>query len=635
MILLTASHISKAYGVTVILEDVSLVVHKGQRIGIIGSNGSGKTTFAEIIAGILPHDSGSIALPRETKVGYMQQFTQTLTGGTVWDMLLEVYAPMLALEKRMRSLEEEMALHHTDEQRYEKLITQYDAVSYEFEQADGYAYESKMQGVLTGLGFTPAQYTQEVDTLSGGQQTRLLLAMKLLQRPDLLILDEPTNHLDIQATQWLQDYLRTYDGTILLISHDRYLLDAVCDGILEISNKKSVQYEGNYTRSMQKRTAQYNQQLKEYLTQQEELERQRSIIERYRAYNSIKSNRRAQSREKLLDKVERIEKPTGEGDAIHFAFEAARPTGQDVLTIANLSKRYDALEVFSGFNLHVRAGERVALIGPNGIGKTTLLDILMHKTPQNAGTVRYGANVQLGYYDQQFDALHPEKLVIDELWDDYNTLTQTQVRNALAAFLFRGEDVFKPVGNLSGGEKGKLMLVKLMMRRDNVLLLDEPTNHLDMPSREVLESSLEGFEGTMLFVSHDRYFINRIANRIVEMRAGGYDEYIGNYDDYLEQKRKLEQSPQEELATNKTAQLKQKRKDRQEREDMRQKREAIQAAEQQIAAAEQEIAQLEQLLSSPQLYEDGQKAAEAAQQYTAAKRKLEALVENWILMNEG
>lgn len=484
-----------------------------------------------------------------------------------------------------------------------------------------------VSGVLNGLGFKPSQYEQNVDSLSGGEQTRLCLARLLLQKPDLLLLDEPTNHLDMETLSWLENYLSAYRGSVLVISHDRYFLDHVCNGIVELLMGHTEQYSGNYTRYIAQRQERFETRIRAYELQQKEIERQQAIIARYRMFNREKSIRAAESREKALDRMEKLEKPVDER-AIRFQFEARRRTGEDVLKITDVSKSFGDKHLFSDFNLHVRAGDRIALIGPNGVGKSTLIKLITGDVPADTGDIRYGSNVDMGYYDQHQSSLHPEKTVLDEVWDRFPRMEQSDVRGALGMFLFTGDDVFQPIRTLSGGEKGRVALTALMLRKDNLLLLDEPTNHLDMDSREVLEEALSGFSGTIITVSHDRYFINRIADRVIEMRSDGVTEYMGNYDDYIEKKnRPVEQ--ESVTGKTKTELEKEKRREKLNKQALRQLKIRVQETEKAIAAKEEEIEELETLMSDPDLYADAKRAAEVQKTYQKAQGSLAILYEQW------
>ena len=627
MIILSAQHIAKSFGVNAVLRDVSLTVQQGDRIGLVGVNGCGKSTLMRILAGLDAQDGGEISLVRGLRVGYLAQQNMVTSGETVWNELQKVYEQVFAMEKKLRELEDEMAHAHTDAQRFAQLSADYDRLTQRFEEADGYSWKSMVSGVLNGLGFKPAQYDQCVDSLSGGEQTRLCLARLLLQKPDLLLLDEPTNHLDMETLQWLENYLAAYKGSVLVISHDRYFLDHVCTGIAEILMGSSEQYNGNYTRYIAQRQERFESRMRAYEIQQKEIERQQAIIARYRMFNREKSIRAAESREKALDRMEKLEKPVDER-AIRFSFEARRRTGEDVLQLTEISKSFGEKHLFHDLTLRVRAGDRVALIGPNGVGKSTLIKIIVGEEQPDTGFIRYGSNVDIGYYDQHQSTLHADKTALDEIWDRFPQMEQSNVRGALGMFLFTGDDVFKPIHTLSGGEKGRVALTALMLRKDNLLLLDEPTNHLDMDSREVLEDALADFGGTIITVSHDRYFINRIANRIIEMQPDGVTEYIGNYDDYIERKNRPV-AVEAEAGKTKTELEKEKRREKLSRQALRQLKIRAQEAEKAVGVKEAEIAELEAQMADPSLYSDAQKTADVQRAYQKAQQALQTLYEQW------
>lgn len=627
MIILSAQHIAKSFGVNAVLRDVSLTVQQGDRIGLVGVNGCGKSTLMRILAGLDAQDGGEISLVRGLRVGYLAQQNMVTSGETVWNELQKVYEQVFAMEKKLRELEDEMAHAHTDAQRFAQLSADYDRLTQRFEEADGYSWKSMVSGVLNGLGFKPAQYDQCVDSLSGGEQTRLCLAHLLLQKPDLLLLDEPTNHLDMETLQWLENYLAAYKGSVLVISHDRYFLDHVCTGIVEILMGASEQYNGNYTRYIAQRQERFESRMRAYEIQQKEIERQQAIIARYRMFNREKSIRAAESREKALDRMEKLEKPVDER-AIRFSFEARRRTGEDVLQLTEISKSFGEKHLFHDLTLRVRAGDRVALIGPNGVGKSTLIKIIVGEEQPDTGFIRYGSNVDIGYYDQHQSTLHADKTALDEIWDRFPQMEQSNVRGALGMFLFTGDDVFKPIHTLSGGEKGRVALTALMLRKDNLLLLDEPTNHLDMDSREVLEDALTDFGGTIITVSHDRYFINRIANRIIEMQPDGVTEYIGNYDDYIERKNRPV-AVEAEAGKTKTELEKEKRREKLSRQALRQLKIRAQEAEKAVGVKEAEIAELEAQMADPSLYSDAQKSADVQRAYQKAQQALQTLYEQW------
>lgn len=627
MIVLSAQNVAKAFGVNVVLKDVSFTLQQGDRMGLVGVNGCGKSTLMRLIAGLDSPDSGEISMVRGTRVGYLAQQDMVTHGASVWNELEKVYEPVFEMEKKLRALEAEMEHAHEEPQRFARLSTDYDRLLRAFEEADGYAWKSMVSGVLNGLGFKPGQYEQSVDSLSGGEKTRLCLARLLLQKPDLLLLDEPTNHLDMETLQWLENYLSAYKGSVLVISHDRYFLDHVCSCMVEILMGTAEQYSGNYTRYMAQREERFETRMRAYELQQKEIERQQAIIARYRMFNREKSIRAAESREKALERMEKLEKPMDER-AIRFSFQARRRTGEDVLLLRDLGKSFGEKHLFAGLNLHVRSGERIALIGPNGVGKSTLIKLITGDETPDTGDIRYGSNVDLGYYDQHQGSLHPEKTVLDEVWDRFPRMEQSDVRGALGMFLFTGDDVFQKIKTLSGGEKGRVALTALMLRKDNLLLLDEPTNHLDMDSREVLEDALSDFGGTIITVSHDRYFINRVADRVIEMRPDGVTEYIGNYDDYLEKKNRPVEIEAVQGKT-KTELDKEKRREKQSKQQLRQLKAQAQEAEKAVGAKEAEIAELEALMADPDLYADPQRAAAVQRDYQAAQSDLLLLYERW------
>lgn len=630
MILLTVNHVSKAFVTRSVLEDASLVLQTGQRMGVVGVNGSGKSTLFRMIAGELEPDAGSITLLKGARVGMLTQQADITSDYTVQEELERVFEPVRRMEARLREMEEQMAALHHDAEAFAQLSRDYSRLMDRFEDAGGYEWPSRIQGVLAGLGFADDKRSQKAALLSGGEKTRLCLARLLLTQPELLMLDEPTNHLDLASTQWLEDTLRKYRGSVMVISHDRYFMNSVCDCMAEVCMRRIDQYEGNYDQFAQKRQANLERRLKEYKMQQAEIARQQAIIARYRMYNTERSIRAAESREKQLDKIERVEKPVSE-QKVRFSFGARRRSGDDVLMVKNLEKGFGSRTLFSGLNLHLRAGDRVAVIGPNGVGKSTLLNLICGLQKPDSGQILFGSNVDVGYYDQQQSSLHPEKDIMSEVWDDFPWMEPGDVRAVLALFLFTGEEVFKRISTLSGGERGRVALAKLMLKKDNLLLLDEPTNHLDMDSREVLEDALNDYEGTLLTVSHDRYFINRVANRVLEMTPRGAKDYLGNYDDYLEKKCQEEMGLLEETAPGmtRTQMDKEKRRQRLKNETKKQLLQRLKDAEAAIPAAEEAIARLEAQMGDPEIYKDGQKAAQVAREHEQMQQKLDALYEEW------
>ena len=628
MILLSLQGVKKSFGTNEVLRDASLVLQDGQRMGLVGVNGCGKSTLMKIIAGLETADGGAITMQKGLKLGYLAQQGEVGEGRTVLEELESVFEPVVEMERQLRALEEQMADVGHDETLLRRLGSQYDQLTRDFERANGYGWRSTVQGVLAGLGFRKEQQGQLASLLSGGERTRLCLGRMLLTEPDLLLLDEPTNHLDLKSIAWLENYLRTYKGAVLLISHDRYFMDHVCDRMCELLLGATECYDGNYTSYMAQRAERFEIRMKAYELQQKEIARQEAIIARYRQFNREKSIKLAESREKRLEKIERLEKPQDES-AIRFRFDIRRRTGEDVLMVDELSKGYDGRTLFQHVKMHLRAGDRVALIGDNGVGKSTLFKCLIGEEKPDSGTVRLGSGVDIGYYDQHQARLHPEKTVLDEVWDDFRRLDQTEVRGALGLFLFTGDEVLMPVSTLSGGEKGRVALTKLMLRKDNVLLLDEPTNHLDMDSREVLESALADFPGTILAISHDRYFINRFATKVCVLEEGGIKEYLGNYDDYFE-KINREQEPDGETAgMTRTALEKEKRKSREEERRLKERKLALKQAEEAVARAEEEAAELEAALADPDTYQDTEKAARLAKEYQLKKDEIDRLYQAW------
>jgi ATP-binding cassette subfamily F protein 3 len=630
MIILQAAGIHKSFGVTKILEDVTLVVQDRRRVGLVGVNGSGKSTLLKIIAGLEHCDEGTLHTQRGLRIAYHAQLDELHSPLSVREEMEKVFEPVFEMERRLRQMEHDMA-EHGDEAAFRKLSEDYDRLTRAYEEAGGYSWQSSVRGVLTGLGFAPEQYERAVDSLSGGERTRLKLAQLLLRGADLLLLDEPTNHLDLSAVAWLEGFLQSFAGSVVAVSHDRYFMDAICTDIAELSMRHLTQYEGNYSLYIQKRTADYEQRMKQYQLQQKYIQREEAIIRRFRGFATEKAIKRAFSRQKRLDQIERVERPTNEKEA-NFSFKAARGTGNDILIAEGMTKSYGTRVLFSDLHLHIRAGDRVAVIGPNGAGKTTLLRCLFGMETPDRGAVRLGSGVQVGYYDQRQEGLHPEKTVLDEVWDDFRLMEQTQLRGALAAFLIVGDEVFQPVDTLSGGERGRVLLTKLMLRQDNFLVLDEPTNHLDMDAREMLEDALFDFDGTMLVVSHDRFFINRLCDRVWVLEDGAVTEYLGNYDDYQEKLRAQAAPEVIEETRTKTQQREDKRREREAIEAARRERERRLNMETRIEELEQAMTNAEIEMSDPESYKDPAKAKSLAERYAGMKEQLETLYETWASM---
>ena len=537
--ILACHGINKSFGEEVIVADGSFHIEDNEKAALVGPNGAGKSTLLKIIVGELPSDGGDVILTKGKSLGYLAQHQDLDSSRTIYDELLEVKRPVIEMEERIRQLEIEMK--HSAGEELETLYQTYSRLSHEFELANGYAWKSEITGVLKGLGFEEEEFSKSVCTLSGGQKTRVSLGKLLLSRPDIILLDEPTNHLDMESIAWLENYLLNYQGTVIIVAHDRYFLDRVVTKIVELDNGKATVFQGNYSAYSEKKAMLRANILKAYLNQQQEIRHQEEVITKLRSFNREKSIKRAESREKLLNKMERIEKPTEVNDAMNITLEPDIQSGNDVLTVRGLSKGFDGQQLFSGVDFDIKRGERIAIIGNNGTGKTTILKIINGIVPADSGEIRLGSRVHIGYYDQEHHVLHNEKTLFQELSDTYPGMNNTQIRNVLAAFLFTGEDVFKLIGDLSGGEKGRVSLAKLMLSEANFLILDEPTNHLDITSKEILENALNHYTGTVLYVSHDRYFINRTATRILDLTHNTLVNYIGNYDYYLEKRDTMEQ----------------------------------------------------------------------------------------------
>ena len=625
MILISVQNLQKGFGVHEVLRDVTFSLQKGEKMGLVGVNGCGKTTLMRLLTGEEQPDSGSVHMNKDLRIGYLAQIDDIALTDTVWGAMLRVFEPIIAMERRLAELERELAQHSGDEAMTLRLSAEYQRLTEQFDRAEGYAYEGEMIGVLCGLGISREMFERKVATLSGGERTRLSLSKLLLQKPDVLLMDEPTNHLDLEAIEWLQNYLTDYKGSLLLISHDRYFLDRVCTTMGEMLSGRINKFTGNYTEYMKKRTAEFEARMKAYQLQQKEIDRERAIIERYRSFNREKSIRAAESRQKRLDKVERLDKPEEESH-VRFAFDVRRRMGEEAMEVKNLQKSYDDQPIFHDINFKLRTGDRVALIGPNGVGKSTLFKILMNRLAPDKGSVRFGVNVDIGYYDQHQQELNPENTMLNEVWNAFPSMEQSKVRGALGLFLFSGDDVFAKINSLSGGERGRVALTKLMLRKDNLLLLDEPTNHLDMDSREVLEDALSDFPGTILAISHDRYFINRFADRVMVMNDDGIVEYLGNFDDYLE-KRDRPVAPTETVpeGATRTSVSKERKRDRQQNARIRELKAAVGKAEEAIAQNEARIAEIEAQMADPATYADQGKLLELTQRYQAEQQAQEPL----------
>ena len=637
--ILSCQNISKAFVENQVLKNVSFHIEDHEKAAIVGINGAGKTTLLRIIVGEMTPDDGQVVLAKDKTLGYLAQNSTVDTSHTIYEELLSVKADLLRLEEKIRECENNMK--HAEGDALEDLMKQYTSLTHAFETGGGYLYRSELVGVLKGLGFTEDEFSKPVATLSGGQKTRVALGRLLLQNPDLIILDEPTNHLDMNSIAWLETYLLNYKGAVLIVSHDRYFLDRIAGKVIEIDQSKATTFMGNYSdyavKKEQLRVAAWNA----YMNQQREIKHQEEVIEKLKSFNREKSIKRAESREKMLDKIEVIEKPSEVRTDMKLTLTPRILSGNDVLTVEHLSKSFDSHKLFTDVNFEIKRSEHVAIIGDNGSGKTTLLKILNGLVPADQGTFRLGSNVEIGYYDQEHHVLHSEKTLFEEISDDYPYLNNTQIRNVLAAFLFTGEDVFKRISDLSGGERGRVSLAKLVLSNANFLILDEPTNHLDIMSKEILEDALNGYEGTILYVSHDRYFINRTAHRILDLTEGQFVNYVGNYDYYLEKHdtvmAAIEASvPQSADADNtvaaKVAESEVKldwKAQKEEQARLRKKENDLKKCEEQIARLEARVSEIDTEMSDPAIGTQVAKLQELTKEQTACQEQLEKLYEQW------
>ncbi len=637
--ILSCQNISKAFVENQVLKNVSFHIEDHEKAAIVGINGAGKTTLLRIIVGEMTPDDGQVVLARDKTLGYLAQNSTVDTSHTIYEELLSVKADLLRLEEKIRECENNMK--HAEGDALEDLMKQYTSLTHAFETGGGYLYRSELVGVLKGLGFTEDEFSKPVATLSGGQKTRVALGRLLLQNPDLIILDEPTNHLDMNSIAWLETYLLNYKGAVLIVSHDRYFLDRIAGKVIEIDQSKATTFMGNYSdyavKKEQLRVAAWNA----YMNQQREIKHQEEVIEKLKSFNREKSIKRAESREKMLDKIEVIEKPSEVRTDMKLTLTPRILSGNDVLTVEHLSKSFDSHKLFTDVNFEIKRGEHVAIIGDNGSGKTTLLKILNGLVPADQGTFRLGSNVEIGYYDQEHHVLHSDKTLFEEISDDYPYLNNTQIRNVLAAFLFTGEDVFKRISDLSGGERGRVSLAKLVLSNANFLILDEPTNHLDIMSKEILEDALNGYEGTILYVSHDRYFINRTAHRILDLTEGQFVNYVGNYDYYLEKHdtvmAAIEASvPQSADADNtvaaKVAESEVKldwKAQKEEQARLRKKENDLKKCEEQIARLEARVSEIDTEMSDPAIGTQVAKLQELSKEQVACQEQLEKLYEQW------
>ena len=649
--ILACHNLKKAFGERVIVREGSFHIEEREKAALVGINGAGKSTILKMIMNEEPSDGGEIILAKGKTIGYLAQHQNMLPDGTIYDELRSAKADIFEMEQKIRSIELELKSLSGDE--LEDRLDTYNRLQSEFEARNGYACESEITGVLKGLGFSEDEFSKKTDTLSGGQKTRVALGKLLLTNPDILLLDEPTNHLDLNSIAWLETYLINYPGAVFIVSHDRYFLNRVVTKVIEIENGEIRMYMGNYKAYSEKKQQLRDARLKEYYNQQREIKHQQAVIDKLKSFNREKSIRRAESREKMLEKIKPVEKPVEVNSEMHFSLEPSCVSGNDVLTVEHLSKQFDGQVLFRDVSFEVKRGEHIAIIGDNGTGKTTLLKILNQVQTADTGSFTLGAKVRIGYYDQEHHVLHDKKTIFEEISDDYPMLNNTQIRNTLAAFQFTGDEVFKEIHSLSGGEKGRVSLAKLMLSEANFLILDEPTNHLDIASKEILEEALNNYSGTVLYVSHDRYFINSTASRILELVNQTFVNYIGNYDYYLEKKDELTRayasgassgsssaanssdsgSISENRAADPGSKLSwQEQKEQQARE--RKRKNDLKKTEEEISRLEDRNARIDHEMTLEEVYSNSVKCQELAEEHAANEKKLEELYETWELLAE-
>ena len=632
--ILACHNISKAFGEHIIVENGSFHIEDREKAALVGVNGPGKSTILKMIIGEEPLDKGDVILSKGRTIGYLAQHQNLLPGSTIYEELKSAKADVISLEQQLRSIESELKSLSGDE--LQSRLDTYNRLQSEFESRNGYACESEIIGVLKGLGFEEEDFSKKTDTLSGGQKTRVSLGKLLLTRPDILLLDEPTNHLDLNSVSWLETFLMNYPGAVFIVSHDRYFLNRVVTKVIEIENGELRTYMGNYKAYSEKKQQIRDARLKEYLNQQREIRHQQAVIEKLRSFNREKSIRRAESREKMLEKMTPVDKPAETVREMHLTLEPSCISGNDVLTVEHLSKHFDDQILFQDVNFEIKRGEHVAIIGDNGTGKTTLLKILNQVIRADSGSFTLGAKVSVGYYDQEHHVLHDDKTIFDEISDDYPSLNNTQIRSTLAAFQFTGDDVFKEIRSLSGGEKGRVSLAKLMLSEANFLILDEPTNHLDITSKEILEEALNSYSGTVLYVSHDRYFINQTASRILELVNQTFINYIGNYDYYLEKKDELTQAYSSTAGENTAPSASavsdsklswQEQKEQQARE--RKRKNDLKKTEEEISRLEERNSEIDHEMTLEEVYSNSVKCQQLAEEHSANESRLEELYELW------
>ena len=633
MIVLSCNNLNKSFGIDSVLENVNFTVNECDKVGIIGVNGTGKTTLFKIISGIYGYDSGDIYTSKDCEIGYLEQNTNFHSENTILEEVLEVFKDVIDMEKYLRDLEHKISEESSNINSIalEKLMNEYSNKLEEFSDMNGYGYKSEAKGVLKGLGFSDEDMNKPISILSGGEKTRVLLGKLLLKKPTLLLLDEPTNHLDSEAIEWLEIFLKQYKGTVILISHDRYFLDQVVNRIFEIHNKKLKTYNGNYSDFIKASAIEKELELKKFEDQQKDLKKQEESIERLKAFGREKHLKRARSKEKALAKIDVLDKPEAYRKKARIEFNPSVTSGNDVLQLRDISMGYGERILFKDLNLDIYRGEKVALIGANGIGKSTLFKIIMNEIVPLSGNIKFGTNVNVSYFHQEQKTLTLDNTIIDEIWEDNKHLTQTDLRSMLGAFLFEGEEVFKKISTLSGGERARVAILKLILSNANLLLLDEPTNHLDIDSKEVLEEALSGYTGTIFTISHDRYFLNTVVDKVLVLDENGITEYLGNYDYYIEKKKQVQEMNNVEVIEEKTkTQLKEeKKKEREQREAEKKNRVKRQNIEKEIEETEAKIEEMDILLCQEEVYSNPEKSKDVSQQKSSLEEKLSALYEEW------
>ena len=639
MIVLSCKNISKSYGIDEILKDVTVSVNEGDKVGIIGANGEGKSTLFKILSKQIPYDDGEVFIDKNKTLGYLSQHLDLEFDNTIYDEMLTVFSDLIALENKLSDLEIKMNEPYNEEnaEYHNKIFKNYTTAQELYSHRGGYTYKGEISRVLKGLGFLENDFDKEISKLSGGQKTRVALCKLLLLSPEILLLDEPTNHLDLEAIEWLEENLKNYKGTVLIVSHDRFFLDAVTNRTFQVINGHVNCYNAPYTKYLELRKKDYDAQLKAFNLQQAEIKRQEAIIEKFRSFNREKSIKAAESRQKALDKMEKLDAPDAEKDASKISFEANVKSGFDVLHIENLSKSFGDKHLFSNFSLDLKRGEKIALIGENGRGKTTLFKIIMDKIKPDSGVKVLGANVEVGYYDQEQSNLSLDKTILDEVWDDFPYLTTSKLRTALGSFLFTGDDVFKTIDKLSGGEKCRINLLKLMLSKPNLLLLDEPTNHLDIPSREALEEAILSYDGTLIVISHDRYFLNKVIHKIIELEEDGSSEYLGNYSYYVEKKKNPTRfEAYEDLANGKTkTQIKEeKKKQKNLQKEEKAKLQKIKKTEEDIAKSEEALEKLQESLCLEEIYSNPEESIRVNKEIKELEAHIEELYAIWEEISE-